>query len=109
MYEPILPEWIVGKAVGELPWFGLIKLKVTGAQLVGVPRNSWTGLYVTLFLVLFVPFMIDMLSPRIARWMKERRAVEDAALPPEAPEPPRDAEKPSGEDAGPPAPDKLDE
>ena len=68
-YEPVLPEWIVGKAIGELPWFGLIKLSVTGANLQGVPGNSWTYLIVTLSLLLLVPFLMDMLMP----WVRKRR------------------------------------
>ena len=67
-YEPVLPEWIVGKAIGEIPWFGLIKLKVTGSPLQGVPRNSWTNLYITLFLLLFIPFVLDMGTPRYLAW-----------------------------------------
>jgi signal peptidase len=111
MYEPILPEWIIGKAIGEIPWFGLIKLKVTGSPLHGVPPNSWTGLYITLFLVLFVPFMIDMLMPRIVKWRKVRRGAEAAPeteQPPEAPEPPKDTENQPKDDALPPTPEKLD-
>jgi signal peptidase len=72
-YEPVLPEWIVGRAVGELPWFGLIKLKVTGADLNGVPSNSWTGLYASVFLLLFIPLMFDLLQPRMTKWRKDRK------------------------------------
>ena len=76
-YEPVLPEWIVGRAVGELPWFGLIKLKVTGSPLTGVPRNSWTGLYTSIFLLLFIPLLFDILYPKAMNW-RERRKREKA-------------------------------
>ncbi len=78
-YEPVLPEWIVGKAIGEIPWFGLIKLKATGTLLHNVPGNSWTGLYITIFLLLFVPFMVDILTPRIVKWRKKNRKQDDKA------------------------------
>jgi signal peptidase len=67
LYEPILPEWIVGKAIGEIPWFGLIKLKVTGSMQQAAPRNSWTGLFVTIFLLLFIPFILDLVLPRLKK------------------------------------------
>lgn len=37
---PVKVEWVVGKAVGELPWIGIIKLWV-GNQLERVPQNSF--------------------------------------------------------------------
>jgi len=73
-YEPILPEWIVGKAWGEIPWFGLVKLKVTGANLDGVPGNSWTWLIVTLVIVLSVPLLLDILVPRLKKKAKPDEA-----------------------------------
>ncbi|MDD4307496.1 MAG: S26 family signal peptidase [Thermoplasmata archaeon] len=72
-YEPVLPEWIVGKAVGEIPWFGLIKLKVTGTDLTEAPRNSWTNLFVTLFLILLIPFLFDYFAPKVSKKMEERK------------------------------------
>jgi signal peptidase len=72
-YEPILPEWIVGKAIGELPWFGLIKLKVTGTNLEGVPGNSWTNLIITLFVLLFLPFAFDYIYPIIKKKIKAKK------------------------------------
>ncbi|MFO7618535.1 MAG: S26 family signal peptidase [Thermoplasmata archaeon] len=96
-YEPVLPDWIVGRAIGEIPWFGLIKLKVTGSPLYGVPRNSWTGLYATLFLVLVVPFMVDILAPRFVKWRKDRKSVGISDVgEPVMPENAGEAEKPGG-------------
>ncbi|MBA3046138.1 MAG: S26 family signal peptidase [Candidatus Thermoplasmatota archaeon] len=78
-YELILPEWIVGKAIGEIPWFGLIKLKVTGSNTDGVPRNSWTGLYITIFLLLFLPFVFDMVAPRLSKYRARRKELKTGA------------------------------
>ncbi len=82
-YEPVLPEWIVGKAIGEMPWFGLVKLKVTGTNLDGVPGNSWTNLFITVFLILLVPFMFDILSPRAKKiWRERREKISDSGTEP---------------------------
>jgi signal peptidase len=117
-YEPILPEWIVGKAIGELPWFGLIKLKVTGTNLEGVPGNSWTNLMITLFVLLFLPFAFDYIYPKIKKKMKAKKEVKDTitepgkdeiSCPPEGatpPEKPDDTAKPGGGDIQTPAPEE---
>lgn len=64
-------EWIIGKARGELPWFGLIKLAVTGDVPWGsvcagskrtncAPENSWTSLVIALVLLIVVPVAMDI-------------------------------------------------
>ena len=30
--KPVRPDWVIGRGRGELPWFGLIKLKLTGNE-----------------------------------------------------------------------------
>ncbi|MDO9537656.1 MAG: S26 family signal peptidase [Thermoplasmata archaeon] len=76
-YEPVLPEWIVGKAIGEIPWFGLVKLKVTGANLQGVPSNSWSGLFITIAIILILPFTLDFILPKIKQLRKKREGSEE--------------------------------
>lgn len=65
-------EWIVGKARGELPWIGLLKLAV-GSQpneqappdayvRIGnayAPKDLWVMLGVTLFVLVGVPLLVD--------------------------------------------------
>lgn len=92
-YEPVLPEWIVGKAVGEIPWFGLIKLKVTGTDLTEAPRNSWINLFVTLFLILLIPFLFDYFAPKVSKKMEERKRSKSR---PEKSETPKDGTEPEG-------------
>jgi hypothetical protein len=72
-YEPVLPEWIVGKAWGEIPWFGLVKLWVTGGNPAGAPANSWRNLFVTVFVLLLIPFLLDIATPRLKKWRRERK------------------------------------
>jgi len=66
-YEPVLPEWIIGKAWGELPWFGLIKLKVTGADTTRVPGNSWTSLLVSIIILILFPLVLDFVVPKLKK------------------------------------------
>lgn len=60
--EPIKSEWIVGKARGELPWFGLIKLYATGTAPDYTPENSKVDLVIALVLIVAVPIAIDVLQ-----------------------------------------------
>lgn len=77
-YEPVKPEWIVGKAVGELPWFGLIKLALTGGLTNPVPRNSWVNLSIVIVLLISVPIILDFILPRVKkRWKKDKRHGEE--------------------------------
>ncbi len=76
-YEPVLPEWIIGKAWGELPWFGLIKLWVNGTDTSRVPSNSWTGLFASFFLLLLVPFLLDYLIPKVKNVLIKKDGEKD--------------------------------
>lgn len=56
-------DWIVGKARGEIPWFGLIKL-VLGGDLswndYRAPSNNWRDLKISLVLLIGVPLGLDL-------------------------------------------------
>ena len=63
-------EDIVGKARGELPWFGLIKLVLYPGE-TGcckgwgdsyVPKNSWDSLVLALVMIIATPIVIDISS-----------------------------------------------
>lgn len=65
--QPVKPEWIIGKARGELPWFGLIKLMIfgngmgyTGEDAVKIgkavaPKDEWICLGISLLILIGVP------------------------------------------------------
>ncbi len=69
--EPVSVEWIVGKARGEIPWFGLVKLWVDGDMPESVPSNSVTNLWVSLGLIVGVPIALDA-----ANTVLKRRGIE---------------------------------
>jgi signal peptidase len=69
--EPIKDEWLVGKARGELPWFGLVKLWATGGLPQHVPQNSVTNLVITMVLVIGLPIALD-----VSNVVLKRRGIE---------------------------------
>jgi len=55
-------KWVKGVARGEIPWFGLIKLKINDNEhLDTAPDNSWTNLKVSMFLLLGVPIILNVI------------------------------------------------
>ena len=69
---------IVGVARGEVPWFGLIKLKI-GGNLGGpasqAPKTSVRMLIISIAIFISIPFLLDYIFLRLKRH-KERRAKE---------------------------------
>ena len=87
---------IIGRARGEIPWFGLLKLTLQptdsccagwgdegGLSDQGAPKNSWDSLLVSLLFLLALPFILEFamrgwtryVSPRLPeiRWPWKRR------------------------------------
>jgi flagellar biosynthesis/type III secretory pathway M-ring protein FliF/YscJ len=63
-------KWVVGKAVGELPWFGALKLVASNHSYTSrVPPASWRGLVITIALIIIVPFLVDI---AIAQYSKRK-------------------------------------
>jgi signal peptidase len=67
--EPVRTEWVVGMAQGELPWFGLFKLWISGQDTGTFPPTSSDGLILTIALLVTVPLTADYL---VSRWKKNR-------------------------------------
>jgi len=65
--EPIKEDWIVGKARGELPWFGLLKLYATGTVPDDAPRNSLQNLVITLGAIVIIPIALDIAASLLKR------------------------------------------
>ncbi|MFL2941567.1 MAG: hypothetical protein ACJZ2N_02060 [Candidatus Poseidoniales archaeon] len=56
--QPTDPDWVVGKARGELPWFGLIKLRLTQPDnYANAPPECKTMLWFSIFSIVGGPFV----------------------------------------------------
>jgi signal peptidase len=73
LVEPVRMEWVVGRAEGELPWFGLLKLWISGQPTSTFPSSSATGLIVTIVLLVTVPVALDFLVARYRKRQKDRK------------------------------------
>ena len=71
-YRPIDVNWVVGKARGEIPWFGLLKLWSTGTINSPSPPNSVRDLWVSLFIIVLSPILVD-----ISVSLMERRKIRE--------------------------------
>jgi len=60
MVEPVKVGWVVGRSEGELPWFGLFKLWISGHNPSVFPESSKNGLVITVFLLIAVPISMDL-------------------------------------------------
>lgn len=78
-------EWIGGKARGEIPWFGLLKLtlfKDPGAPCCNgwgdsaAPMNSWDALLVSIILIVAVPIVLDFGSSFVIKYWRKRKEAE---------------------------------
>jgi signal peptidase len=81
-------EWIIGKARGEIPWFGLIKLALYGNKsyntstdptggsnwkilAASAPWDIWLSLFLALGILISVPMLVDVVSGRMANNRKK--------------------------------------
>ena len=69
--QPVRDEWVQGVSRGEIPWFGLLKLWISGPAPAAVPENSKTNLFVSLALIIGVPIALDATS-----LILERRGID---------------------------------
>lgn len=56
---PVKEEWIKGRARGELPWFGIIKLAYIG-RTEHIPRNSWNNFMISIAIILLLPVIAEI-------------------------------------------------
>lgn len=78
--EPVDPHWIVGKAEGELPWFGLIKLYIGGETSEPdktPPPTSVRMLIVSIVLIIIIPIILDLTFSYISKRRKKRQEESD--------------------------------
>lgn len=68
-------DWIQGRARGEVPWFGLLKLVFSGGFGWGdsrAPANSWSSLTIAIVLLIAGPIAIDVVLSILSS-RKERK------------------------------------
>jgi len=81
--EPVKVEWIVGKARGEMPWFGAIKLYFTDKSDTDrqgynvVARNSIRSLWMTIGFIVAVPIGIDIFAYVLDKKRKKEKNGEN--------------------------------
>ena len=84
-YSPVDPAWVVGKARGELPWFGLLKLWFSGTLESEAPENSVRNLWVSMIIIVVVPIALDVvLTYRVRKRISRRREAAKLAYEKEA-------------------------
>ena len=97
---PVAVTRVIGKARGELPWFGLIKLTLapgsTGCCPRGwgdtlAPKNSWDSLLVALVAIVVGPFAADYGWAFYIDWRKAKRKAAPTTAPTTAEDPLPDA------------------
>lgn len=69
--SPVKGEWVVGKARGELPWLGVIKLAAMG-NTEDISMNSWRNLILSLIVIILLPFLIEESIEYYNRTKEER-------------------------------------
>jgi len=82
---PVRQNDVIGKARGELPWFGLLKLTLApspgscchGWGDLSAPKNSWDSLLFALLLIILSPILIDISTTLLAK--KKKTGVEEGA------------------------------
>jgi signal peptidase len=89
-FSPVDIDWVVGKARGEIPWFGLLKLWFTDSLKSEAPENSVRDLWIAIAVIVIVPIVIDVvLTYKIRKKIARRREAaqreyesEQASAPP---------------------------
>jgi signal peptidase len=75
-------EWIEGRARGEIPWFGLLKLTLfrdagapccSGWADSAAPLNSWDSLLIAIVLIIAVPIALDFGIGYALTYIRKRR------------------------------------
>ena len=73
--EPVKGDWVIGKSVGEIPWFGIIKLKLEGKS--EAPDNSFRNLIIAVICIIALPFAIDVTYNTLIRRVFKKEEDEE--------------------------------
>jgi signal peptidase len=81
-------EWIEGRARGEIPWFGLLKLTLfrdagapccDGPYDQAAPHNSWDSLFIAVVLIIVVPIALDFGIGYALTYLRKRKEAGEEA------------------------------
>jgi len=72
---PIQPNWVLAKAVGEIPWYGIVNMKFQG-NTEPVPPNSWGWFIGSLAVIIITPFALDFSIRAVMRSRKKKRTAD---------------------------------
>ncbi len=75
--RPVQPEWIIGKARGELPWMGVAKLWLSENNN-PIPRTSRYMFIVVIIAVLCLPIVISFIASATKKAIKGRKKDDQA-------------------------------
>ncbi|MFP4000315.1 MAG: S26 family signal peptidase [Thermoplasmata archaeon] len=84
-------EWIKGRARGELPWFGIIKLTFMG-RTDDIPSNSWINFGVSIGVILLLPIIAEFGVKMYEDFSDKKSEDREKTSPDETDEPPNDKE-----------------
>jgi len=75
----VRPDWIIGKAKFEIPWFGLIKLQITGklTDTNPAPEHTWWYLIFTLVIIVASVILIDIAIAFFSKKFKKKDDEKD--------------------------------
>ena len=78
--EPVKLEWIEGKAEGELPWFGLLRLYLSGETSISgkePPTTSRNMLVISIIIIIIFIIGIHLLFVRLERKRRRKKQMEE--------------------------------
>jgi hypothetical protein len=67
---------VIGRSVGEIPWFGLIKLILEGNK--EWPSNSMRTLIIAFIVIVSLPFVVEFAFKGISSLIRKDGEVEEA-------------------------------
>jgi len=73
--EPVILDWIIGVARGEIPWVGLLKMSVSGEINPNDPpaQNSWFMLVVVIIFIISLPVAIEAMVTVVYHAINKRK------------------------------------
>ncbi len=73
LVAPIKVNWIVGRAMGEIPWYGIIKLTYSDFDSFDEsPQSSKVGLFISIVVILVILILLETMMPKVVKVVKKK-------------------------------------